>query len=117
MDRFFSFLHVGSARSEEEKGKFYTPIGKLSRFNQKFQDFGKPLNIIDRPDSYFTLTESDEWTTLEVANPMARRIVIDKNNCFYKRAVEGFKYWPREPFATKPNVTKKTCDNFEFNRL
>ena len=117
LPKTFPTLHVGSARSEEEKGRFYTPLGKLSRFNQKLSNFGKPLNVIERADSYFTLTGSDEWTTVEVDNPMARKIVIDKNNGFYKRAVEGFKYWPREPYPVKANVTKKTCDNFEFNRL
>ena len=47
---------------------------------------------------------------------MARRIVIDKSTGLQKRAVEGFKYWPRTPYRRQTPICKKTVGNFEFSR-
>merc|ERR1711879_889287 len=109
-------LYVSQARTAEENGRFYMPLGKLSRFNQKIKNFGTPdLKIIESQNDYETLATSS-YATTEIDNPMARRIVIDRSTNLHKRAIQGFKYWPKTPYRNATPVCKKSLGNFEHSR-
>merc|ERR1712117_766326 len=85
-------LYVSQARAAEEKGRFYIPLGKISRFNQKVKNLAvQELIIIKAASDYETISDSS-FATTEIDNPMARKIIIDKSTGLQKRAVEGFKY-------------------------
>ena len=110
--------YISAARSAESSGQFYMPLGKIARFNNKLVDFGQPLKIIEQPDDHWTLATTVSNRSTEIDHPLARKIVIDKSNGFYQRAVEGFKFWPQEPFSVykKENVCGKTRFDFTHER-
>merc|ERR1712168_586909 len=107
------------ARTAEERGLMYMPLGKLARFNNKSYNFLKsaPVDVINESDfEKWTLATTVSGGSTEIDNPMARRIIIDRTNTHYQNAVRGFKYWPAEPYKCKSAVCKKTCNDFSYKR-
>lgn len=61
---------MSQARAAEEKGQFYIPLGKISRFNQKIKNLAaSDLKVIKATSDYETISDSS-FATTEVDNPM-----------------------------------------------
>ena len=64
---------ITAARSAEEKGKYYTPLNKISRFNEKmrhhpnYQNLGQPVKYTENRDDHWTIAQRLEmmikWPT------------------------------------------------------
>ena len=72
------------------------------------------MKIVEQPEDDWTLATSVSNFSTEIDHPLARKIVIDRSAGCYQRAVQGFKYWPQEPFSRYKlqNVGQKTRYDF-----
>lgn len=56
------------------------PLGKIARFNNKVQDFGQPLKIVEHPEDDWTLATTVSLASTEIDNPI--QVLEYLNTCF-----------------------------------